>query len=977
VKKGTRVIVQTGKDRGKEGVVFWVGKAKFGSGLRVGLKTEGGETVWAAESAIREASDDAPPDAPAEQAKPAAFRFYGDHPADWIEGASDGHGFSVQFVGPPTSEGLRTIATLYQSMLSKGPASPSRGPWEWSERFAHFHVGERWTAGAAILGPVLRLLWKVHATCPIRDVVYFNAREGAGGPEQPPDPGPAGWHYFGQFRRQTDPALPPLATIEAFEEVRLAAALATWERDTREQIDQEIKAQRGEKGIRLEHFDGEGPTFPPPPGEAPTVSTAADRLIVQTGAGERRELALPEGSGDPGCVAAHPDGGRALVGGRDFIVEVDLATGSVRPRRVPARGEALQDLTWLEGESWAALTADRLYVLEPGADGDAIVDALDVRRSGLQPLLGGRVVAAFSSIGKPEFFALAHRQLKRLGATKARIDDVVEHEGRLLATFEHQTDAPRSWYELLGLEEALDALVAKKPRKKRSAKPVIETITHDALPDELRSSRLARSPVELEREWNGLFAQRFEGWVSEFTAVPAARSSRGVLATVVEPTTILVSHEEGQVRKLRKFRKGQDVTQLEFDPTGRYLFACCRGLVTRFDLDDGFRRETVHDDPSKPMQICAVSGERLLAYFLTGVCQVALEDGAWALKGVKKVPRYATAALSPALETVFLVDSSKGARAFAAVGDKMLEVWKWSSRCTRASFVGPRVFLHLDWVEQFPAAEVLGLEAALEAKRRAPVRKKARASKKPGTKKPEVVQQVIEPASVPDDAHEQAVYAHLGIQGETGELRCRQSAAGLRGALCDPAGGGYYRTLVIDGERGPRRTDISGISSVGGFDLAPDGSVYLARLQGFLRLDPDTGEPAMLHELNMHKRPTSYGRDVAALGEDVLLALSSRRVELLRRDETGAWQAVSKRNVKQGERLFPLRSLGLAVILTGHPQERVLLLGIGRNDRLQILSKLGGWLAAFRVVDDRVFVRTVNDEAWELTGLAAVAESLG
>ncbi|HOX43977.1 MAG TPA: hypothetical protein PK668_10265 [Myxococcota bacterium] len=47
VKKGDRVVITGGKDRGKAGVVFWVGPGKYGRGLRLGLRTDGGETAWA------------------------------------------------------------------------------------------------------------------------------------------------------------------------------------------------------------------------------------------------------------------------------------------------------------------------------------------------------------------------------------------------------------------------------------------------------------------------------------------------------------------------------------------------------------------------------------------------------------------------------------------------------------------------------------------------------------------------------------------------------------------------------------------------------------------------------------------------------------------------------------------------------------------------------------------------------------------
>lgn len=45
--KGDRVRVTKGRDSGTEGVIFWWGDSKYGDGMRAGLETDDGQTVWA------------------------------------------------------------------------------------------------------------------------------------------------------------------------------------------------------------------------------------------------------------------------------------------------------------------------------------------------------------------------------------------------------------------------------------------------------------------------------------------------------------------------------------------------------------------------------------------------------------------------------------------------------------------------------------------------------------------------------------------------------------------------------------------------------------------------------------------------------------------------------------------------------------------------------------------------------------------
>ncbi len=45
--KGDRVLVKAGRDSGAEGVIFWWGESKYGEGMRAGLETDDGKTIWA------------------------------------------------------------------------------------------------------------------------------------------------------------------------------------------------------------------------------------------------------------------------------------------------------------------------------------------------------------------------------------------------------------------------------------------------------------------------------------------------------------------------------------------------------------------------------------------------------------------------------------------------------------------------------------------------------------------------------------------------------------------------------------------------------------------------------------------------------------------------------------------------------------------------------------------------------------------
>lgn len=494
-----------GPSAGSSGTVFWSGPSKRGPGLRVGVTVDGGEKVWVAGADI-EAAGAAAGGRGGERAHP--FRFYGRSPSDWIEGASGGHAFSVQFVAPPGEDALARIAELYAAAFEKGDAQAARAPWEWSGRFAHFEVGERGGAhrDARFLAPVTEFLREVHRIAPIRDVVYLNAREGLGewdrwsvAQAQSPDPGPAGWAYQGLFRRAVDGALPALAASPLFEQVRERAENASWAARDIADMDSAVAKGRSGKGLRIVRHDGEGPRPPVWPAadlalfqRPPSRYLPGDHLdrwvwerplawVVEKPDGPRAGLAwiedgarrtaqLPPEMGWGQLnhfaglrdAAVHPDGSRMLVCCHKHLVEVTFATGAVSQLPHPSRAEDLQSVAYLQHGRCSALTRNHLFVLAPPADGGRLLARVKGGGQRLVPVLGG---AGLLVVGDENttLHAIDGERPASVGTVKASIGFARVHEGRLLVTPGRLSDR---WYELAGALEALTSASARRASKK-------------------------------------------------------------------------------------------------------------------------------------------------------------------------------------------------------------------------------------------------------------------------------------------------------------------------------------------------------------------------------------------------------------------------------------------------------------------------------------------------------------------------------
>lgn len=251
--KGTRVRIVGGNAKGQTGQVFWSGPSKYGGGLRLGVRTDAGDKLWLSTGQVEPEGGDAA------QEVSYPFRFYGHGcNGDWIEGADDGHCFTVQFLRAPDEDELFLLGESFTQSLAKGPARPGRQPWEWSGRWALFHVGQRgMSRGPDIVNAVERFLMQAHELVPLVDVAYFNAAAGTDGWDEwsmqqgGPDPGPFLINPIGLFPRPHDPSLPRSGTCDVFEKGRRAPI----EAKERKKLQEALARQGQKKKLRIEPVD--------------------------------------------------------------------------------------------------------------------------------------------------------------------------------------------------------------------------------------------------------------------------------------------------------------------------------------------------------------------------------------------------------------------------------------------------------------------------------------------------------------------------------------------------------------------------------------------------------------------------------------------------------------------------------------------------------------------------------------------------
>ena len=424
-----------------------------------------------------------------------SFRFYGRSPGDWYEGANDGHTYELQFRALPTAEQRAALATCYEDRLASGPARPASRPWQWSERFARFEVGERWSsASGATFAKVADFLVAAHELCPLVDVVFWGMRaEGTSAWDRwtiavqaEPDPGPA-YDPTGGVRR-VDSTLPVATVDAAFESARAAA---------RAQLQERAIAQANDgKDVRLEPFPAErvppsvdpklrelfgtpSPAQVTPPGsysrfvdgyhpvdrEARPIACRKHNASTVGWAyledGAVRDVAFPDGQIPGPYFTTHHDGDRALAHVQSDVYEVDFASGRATPRW--RMDEPLLGLAWL-GDLWVIRGESKLYVVDPASTEPRVVASTKAKGDWLAVVRDGTVIVTGEFMGKPRLFAYAEGKLKKIAGLETKLSEPREVDGRvLLWAYDAQ-----AWFAVTGLDEAVEACAA--PLRERAEK---------------------------------------------------------------------------------------------------------------------------------------------------------------------------------------------------------------------------------------------------------------------------------------------------------------------------------------------------------------------------------------------------------------------------------------------------------------------------------------------------------------------------
>jgi hypothetical protein len=103
------------------------------------------------------------------------FFFYGIRPKDWGEGANMGHFYELILASVPDEEAERKIRAAYDKALAKGVAES--GGMKFKGASAQAIAGERKLGRYdEFFASMRKAIEAVHAVCPLRQVVYLNAR---------------------------------------------------------------------------------------------------------------------------------------------------------------------------------------------------------------------------------------------------------------------------------------------------------------------------------------------------------------------------------------------------------------------------------------------------------------------------------------------------------------------------------------------------------------------------------------------------------------------------------------------------------------------------------------------------------------------------------------------------------------------------------------------------------------------------------
>ncbi len=391
------------------------------------------------------------------------FLFHGRFPSAWAEGGHNGHRYTVYFSAPPSHAERLEIATLFETLLARGPVMAGSA-WSWVDRWASFTVGERWRSGETFFARMAELFRAIHVIAPLVQVRYSNAI----GPTTPNllDAPAHGWEADAAFEGRRKELVNDAIRSEA---ARIAAGAL----------------DAGE--ITLVPLTTDVPYPPPIPPKTSVVFGPQDVVVVgrsgrivsaASGAvGRKFPLAFVDDTDqlkvvelpviyDIRTFTVSDDGKRALVAakpagpGMDSLYDVTLATSQSRLLWTSPVG-SINGLVQVRDRAFV-LTDKKLHWLRL----DTGEELASVAAGGmwLKPLRGGSILASYNSSNKLFVVGAANDKLKLLAKVPtAGGCTIVETPDEIHAFI--QADGTSTAYELVNVDAAYGSLAVKRKTK--------------------------------------------------------------------------------------------------------------------------------------------------------------------------------------------------------------------------------------------------------------------------------------------------------------------------------------------------------------------------------------------------------------------------------------------------------------------------------------------------------------------------------
>ena len=349
----------------------------------------------------------------------------------------------------------------------------------------------------------------------------------------------------------------------------------------------------------------------------------------------------------------------------------------------------------------AVLTVERLLLVDEEWQ---VLDSASVRRDELEPVFDGRALVVYGDYGEPMLYGVSHDRLKRLGSTRARVDNA-----RVLG--EHLLfESHGRFYEMLGAFAAVCAFEDDVPKKRR---------TRDKPPPLVTEATFTEAPPEVWSPW------RVNDEMAKFPGQPRlARSASGRFLVAWDPRedlggdlprrTRLGYRDESLTDVSESFSPYMDrsIVELDIDASGRWAFLSGHRTLSRMDLETG-AVETVH--PKVPsFQIH--DADCVVLFFETSLVWLERRGKRWVEAVRIKTPKAHTAAHCPSLDCTFLFgEGGSKAQAFVRVGDHALRIWTSKTPYIRAAFHEREVYL---FRHAFSGARLDGFADLVEHARR-------------------------------------------------------------------------------------------------------------------------------------------------------------------------------------------------------------------------------------------------------------------